>query len=82
MTILVVNKGNFSHVELKNQKAPSSCPYLKGSGGKRRVHKVVQGTEVRLSHLTSSSKLFAVLSNPIKTHYYANIHAPTIPFLQ
>lgn len=66
MTIPVVNKGNFSHVELKNQKAPSSCPYLTGSGGKRHwVHSVVQGTEVRSSHLTSSSKLFAVLSTPI-----------------
>lgn len=32
MTVLVVNK--LSHIELKNQKAPSSCPYLKGSGGK------------------------------------------------
>lgn len=38
---------------------------------------MVQGTEVRLSHVNSGSKLFPVLSTPIKTHDYANTY--TLP---
>lgn len=52
-------------------------PLPQGEWGKRQAHNAVQGTEVRLSHLNSGSKLFPVLSTPIKTHDYANTY--TLP---
>lgn len=71
MTTLIVNEETFP-VLIQKPPAPAS----RGMG-EEASPSCGAGTEVRLSHLNSGSKLFPVLSTPIKTHDYANTY--TLP---
>lgn len=70
---VLVNKELFPYWA-QNPKSALPPTTSRGVGEKMRVHHVVQSAEGWLRHLNSSSKLFPVLSTPIKTHCHANTY--------